>query len=148
MAQFDDLEAPIDHGTENPPEGVHAAVCCDIINLGPVESEFDGKKSTKTHIVIVWQVFPDRQLDWPHSQKDGTPFTFEMEYPLSLFAGNGSLNPARLYKDTVAWMGREYRTDEKFEAKKLLRQALFSGYLYEKRLSDTGGRFGHQALSG
>ena len=38
------------------PAGTHAAVCVDVIDMGDVVSEFNGKKKTQHKIRIVWQL--------------------------------------------------------------------------------------------
>jgi len=38
------------------PEGPHAAVCCDLINLGLQKSEWQGKVREKHKIRILWQI--------------------------------------------------------------------------------------------
>jgi hypothetical protein len=77
------------------PEGVHQAVCVDVVDLGVIPG-FGGKPQHK--IVIVWQI--DERRD------DETRYLLFKKYTLSLN------EKATLRKDLEAWRGRAFTRDE------------------------------------
>lgn len=80
------------------PDGTHPVVCCDVIDLGLVESNFGGKVKTQHKVRIVWQTGEKRD--------DGKFFTVSQRYTLSLH------EKASLRKDLEAWRGRPFTEDE------------------------------------
>lgn len=93
---------------EPAPEGLHAAVCVDVVELGMVDSPW-GPKDT---IELRWQVFPvawdesDPPVPTPVRQESGKPFMVISRY-------NATLNEkANLYKHLVAWRGRKFTEAE------------------------------------
>lgn len=87
------------------PEGLHAAVCVDVVDLGMVKSELFG---TKHKIYIAWQI--DELGD------DGKPYLVIKRYTLSLH------KKSNLTKDLQTWRGREFTDEERkgFDVEKLL----------------------------
>lgn len=77
------------------PEGVHQAVCVDVVDLGIIAG-FAGKMQHK--IVIVWQIEELRE--------DNSRFLLFKRYTLSLN------EKATLRKDLEAWRGRAFTRDE------------------------------------
>lgn len=87
------------------PEGLHQAVCVDIVDLGIVSTQWGDKHKVR----VVWQieaVNPDT----------GKPFTPMQQYTLSLN------EKARLRQHLEAWRGRKFTSDELsgFDLEKLL----------------------------
>ncbi len=82
------------------PPGTHAAVCCDVVDLGNLEVAFGGKKKTQHKVRIVWQIAEDRA--------DGKPYSTSKRYTLSLH------EKASLRKDLESWRGRKF-TDQELE---------------------------------
>ena len=80
------------------PAGTHAAVCCDVIDLGMLEVTFGGKTKTQHKVNIVWQIEELRD--------DGKPFNIRKRYTLSLH------EKASLRKDLVSWRGRPFTPTE------------------------------------
>lgn len=82
------------------PEGVHQAVCVDVIDKGMVETKgFNGAPPKKKHMVsIAWQI--DELRD------DGKRFLVYRRYTLSLN------EKASLRKDLESWRGRKFTRDE------------------------------------
>lgn len=77
------------------PEGLHHAVCCDVVDLGDVETSF-GKK----HMVnIVWQT---EEVD----QETKKRFLVSRRYNLSLN------DKATLRRDLESWRGKKFTADE------------------------------------
>lgn len=80
------------------PAGAHAAVCCDVVDLGDVRVEYKDKVKTQHKIKIVWQIEELRD--------DGSSHTLRKQYNLSLH------EKATLRKDLEAWRGRAFTPEE------------------------------------
>ncbi len=80
------------------PAGSWGAVCCDVVDLGIVESTFSGKAKKQHKIRIVWQIDED--------MPDGKPFLVSQRYTLSLHEKAG------LRKDLESWRGRPFTEEE------------------------------------
>lgn len=80
------------------PEGVHAAVCVDVVDLGIVKVTYKDKTTEQHKIRIVWQIDED--------QKDGKPFECSQRYTLSLHEKAG------LRKMLESWRGRQFTEEE------------------------------------
>src|SRR6185295_3766959 len=80
------------------PEGLHNAVCVDVVDLGIVDTKF-GKKE---QIRLCWELDPATAgtLD------DGRRFLIQKTYTPSL------LEKAALNKDLKAWRGRAFTAEE------------------------------------
>lgn len=93
---------------ETCPAGSFAAVCCDVIDLGIVKSDYQGKVKSQHKVWIVWQI--DEQ------NSSGKPFMPRKRYTVSLH------EKAALRKDLESWRGRPF-TDEElqgFDLEKLI----------------------------
>jgi len=77
------------------PEGLHQAVCVDVIDLGLV----DGKWGPKPLVEIRWQI---NEINDEIDRR----FLVTKRYTLSLS------EKANLYKDLVAWRGRKFTQEE------------------------------------
>jgi hypothetical protein len=82
----------------NAPEGAHAAVCCDIIDLGVLSITYAGVTKKQHKIWIVWQLEELRD--------DGKPHTVRKRYTLSLH------EKSALRKDLESWRGRKFSEEE------------------------------------
>jgi len=80
------------------PGGVHAAVCCDVVDLGVLEVNYKGKTKKQHKIRIVWQIEP--------TMEDGKPFIVQKRYTLSLF------EKAALRSDLESWRSRPFTQEE------------------------------------
>ena len=83
------------------PEGVHQAVCVDVIDKGLIESAFvneKGQKKVQHKIDIAWQISELRD--------DGKRFVVYKRYTLSLH------EKAALRHDLESWRGRPFTRDE------------------------------------
>jgi hypothetical protein len=83
------------------PEGVHHAVCCDVIDLGMVKSAFlddKGNEKWQHKINVVWQIEELRD--------DGKRFQLYKRYTLSLH------EKAALRHDLESWRGKVFTSDE------------------------------------
>lgn len=81
------------------PQGVYQAVCVDVVDLGFLESTWQGVTTKKHKVNVAWQINEDRD--------DGKPFLVFKRYTLSLHEKAG------LRKDLESWLGRKLdRNDE------------------------------------
>jgi hypothetical protein len=97
----------LDLGPMAPP-GVHQAVCVDVIDLGVVETSFEGKPRKREMIHVIWQLITRAQQ---------RRYLVGKRYTLSLS------EKATLRKDLESWRGRAFTsTDETdgFETRKLI----------------------------
>lgn len=87
------------------PEGLHHAVCVDVIDLGIVSSTFGDKHKVR----IVWQIEDE-------NTETRRRFEARKQYNLSLH------EKATLRKDLEAWRGRKFTDDELkgFDLEKLI----------------------------
>jgi hypothetical protein len=90
------------------PAGVHQAVCCDVVDLGLVETEWQGQRKTAHKVRLVWQI--DALMN------DGRPYTVSSRYTASLH------EKSRLRADLQSWRGRPFTAEElaAFDLEKLL----------------------------
>lgn len=86
------------------PEGLHHAVCCDVIDLGLMQTAWGEKHKVR----LVWQLEP--------TQEDGRPYEVRKQYSLSLH------DRAALRKDLESWRGRKFTPAELegFDLEKLI----------------------------
>lgn len=80
------------------PQGVHQAVCCDVVDMGNLEVVWNGQKKVQHKIRIVWQV--EELMD------DDKPFIVQTRYTASLH------EKSRLRKDLESWRGRAFTDAE------------------------------------
>ena len=83
------------------PEGLHHSVCVDVVDLGIVESNWQGEKSLKPKVKIVWQTKDKMQ--------NGKPYMISKRYT------NSSHPKAGLRIAVSSWRGKAF-TDDEFEA--------------------------------
>lgn len=90
------------------PPGVHAAVCCDVVDLGMVETTYAGATKMQHKIKVYWQYANvDPTL--------GVRPLIARKYTLSLFKSN-------LRRDLESWRGRTFTPDEehRFDVEKVI----------------------------
>jgi hypothetical protein len=76
------------------PEGLHRAVCVDVVDLGMVDGQWGKKHKCR----VMWEL--DCKMD------DGKRFVVGKQYTLSLHEKSG------LHKDLKAWRGVAFTPDE------------------------------------
>lgn len=89
------------------PEGLHAAVCCDVVELGTEVNHFNGNLQEKVR--LVWQI---EEIN-PETDK---PYEASQKYTLSLH------EKAKLCQHLEAWRGRKFTQEETegFDLEKLI----------------------------
>jgi hypothetical protein len=87
------------------PEGIHPAVCVDVIDLGLVESEFQGQRRMVNKVKLVFE--SEQRME------DGKPFTISKNF-------TASLHPkAKLAEFLGKWRGRPVVPGESIDLGKL-----------------------------
>jgi hypothetical protein len=76
------------------PEGIHAACCVDVVDLGVIEGQFGPKHKCR----ITWEIVTP--------MADGRRFSTSKTYTMSLH------EKATLFKDLKAWRGRPFTAEE------------------------------------
>ena len=79
-------------------EGIHRAVCCDVVDLGMKEMTFKGETKKRHRVTIYWQIDEERD--------DGSPHEMRQEYTLSLY------DRAQLRGMIELWRGRKFSPEE------------------------------------
>ena len=105
------------------PEGLQRAVCCDVVDLGVVKTNFGNQEKVE----IRWQS--------EEKMEDGKPYLIIKRY-------NPSLHPkANLRSDLESWRGKKFTDDEAFEfdLEKLLYQNCQINIVHNKTESGTYG---------
>jgi hypothetical protein len=98
---------PNTNGTYTPaPEGVHDAVCCDVADLGIVETTWQGETKSQHKVRIVWQLGT--------KMEDGRPYSIGRRYGLTLH------EKSSLAKDLKSWFGKP--APDNFDLEKLIGQ--------------------------
>lgn len=107
------------------PAGSHAAVCCDVVDLGIVETTYQGQTKRKHMVRLSWQIDEPRD--------DGKPFMVSKRYTLSL------REKAGLRKDLESWRGRPFTEAElaKFDVEILLGVGCFLNVVHRTVGTDT-----------
>jgi hypothetical protein len=80
------------------PAGPHSGVCVDVVDLGLVETTFNGKTKKSHKCRLVWQVAELNQ--------DGKPYLVQKQYTASLH------EKAALRLDLQSWRGRPFTEQE------------------------------------
>lgn len=107
------------------PAGVHQAVCCDVVDLGIIETEWQGQKKRAHKVRVVWQI--------DAAMSDGRPYTVSSRYTLSLH------EKARLRADLQSWRGRAFTEAElqKFDLEMLIGAGCLLNVMHEARNGKT-----------
>jgi hypothetical protein len=108
------------------PEGQHAIRCCDVRDLGMVESSFQGK--TKALHKILLTFVTDEEMD------DGRPFLLFGRYTASLH------EKSTLRKVLQSWLGRGLTPEELadgYDVERLVGQPAFCTVLHNESKGNT-----------
>ena len=107
------------------PAGTHAAVCCDVRDLGILDVTWQGKQKKQHKILVSWQIDEPRD--------DGKPFLVSRRYTLSLHEKSG------LRKDLEAWRGRAFTEPElaQFDVEVLIGKGCLLNVIHNQSGGDT-----------
>jgi hypothetical protein len=93
----------------NAPEGLHQAVCVDVIDVGDVQMNFEGHEKTVHRVKIVWQInemYKGKDFETGADKEMRYIFSSGNRYTLSLG------KKANLRKDLDAWRGKAFTDEE------------------------------------
>jgi hypothetical protein len=96
--------------------GMYAARCYSMIEIGTIETEFNGEKKKQQKVSITWELPTETAIF--HDEKGPEPFVVSKKYTLSMH------EKANLRKDLESWRGKGYtdKEAEKFDITRLLGQ--------------------------
>jgi len=80
------------------PAGSYSAVCCDIVDMGLVETNYSGKVKKQHKVRVIWQV--------DEKKSSGERFQVSKRYTLSLH------EKAALRKDLESWRGVPFSEEQ------------------------------------
>lgn len=94
---------------QDPPAGMHHAVCYRVIDLGTQQTEWQGKSKQQRKVLISWEL--PYELMEPYTDGEGKehparPFTVHKRYTLSFF------DRAQLRQHLESWRGRSFTDAE------------------------------------
>ncbi len=97
---------------ERAPLGVINAVCSNVYDIGFHEQEYEGKKKTVHQIIIMWEI----NAKISKGEFTGKRFVLTKRYTANL------MNKSNLYKDLVAWRGKDFSVEESkgFDIEKII----------------------------
>src|SRR6266699_4548659 len=108
------------------PSGAHAAICCDVVDLGVLKVSYGGKEKSQHKVRIVWQIAEVMQ--------DNKPFICQKRYTLSLH------EKAALRKDLESWRGipfEDAEVENGFDLEKLISAPCLLNVMQVKKGADT-----------
>jgi hypothetical protein len=110
--------------------GTYVARCYSMIEIGTIETEFNGEKKKAHRVSITWEL--PTELAVFHEDKGPEPFVVSKEYTLSMH------EKATLRKDLESWRGKAYTEEEtkRFDVTKLLGQACMLSVVQEAGKKD------------
>jgi len=110
--------------------GTYVARCYSMVEIGTVETEFNGEKKTAKQVNITWEL--PEELAVFKEEKGLEPFVVSKTYTLSMH------EKATLRKDLESWRGKSYTNDEvkRFDITKLLGQPCLLNIVHETSKTD------------
>lgn len=88
--------------SEQPPIGMHQAVCSMVCDIGTHKGEYQGRQTMRHQIVIIWEINEKKQF----GKFAGERFQLSRFYTLSLD------QKATLRKDLQSWRGQPFTSEE------------------------------------
>jgi hypothetical protein len=104
------------------PQGVHLAICVQLIDLGTQPPHPNSPYGKSSHRVLIgWELCNEKN-------EDGNPMLVWKEYTVSLF------DQSHMYKDLVSWRGRAFSAEEleAFDLKNILGKPCQLQIIHEK----------------
>lgn len=110
--------------------GTYVARCYSMIEIGTIETEFNGEKKKGHRVSITWEL--PTELAVFNEDKGPEPFVVSKEYTLSMH------EKATLRKDLESWRGQRYSDEEtkRFDITKLLGQPCMLSVVQEAGKKD------------
>ena len=110
--------------------GTYVARCYSMIEIGTIETEFNGEKKKAHRVSITWEL--PTELAVFKEENGPEPFVVSKEYTLSMH------EKATLRKDLESWRGKGYTDEEtkRFDVTKLLGQTCMLSVIQEAGKKD------------
>lgn len=110
--------------------GTYVARCYSMIEIGTVETEFNGEKKKSKKVNITWELPTEMAVF--HEEKGLEPFVVSKTYTLSMH------EKSALRKDLESWRGKGYTEDEakRFDITKLLGQPCILSVIHQPGKAD------------
>lgn len=110
--------------------GTYVARCYSMIEIGTIETEFNGEKKKAHRVSITWEL--PTELAVFKEERGLEPFVVSKEYTLSMH------EKATLRKDLESWRGKAYTDEEtkRFDITKLLGQSCMLSVVQEAGKKD------------
>ena len=86
------------------PEGTHVARCIRLIDIGTQHGEWQGKPTARNQVIVQWEL--PTELMEPGDDGKAKPFIVSRFYTNILF------DKAAIYKDLIAWRGKDFTPEE------------------------------------
>ena len=87
------------------PEGMHDAVCVDVVDLGMKPQTFNGKTKEVPKVRLVWQI---EDVD----PETGWRLTVSQQYTASLWVDESGKRMSKLRETLKTWRGRDFTVEE------------------------------------
>lgn len=110
--------------------GTYVARCYSMIEIGTIETEFNGEKRKAHKVAIAWEL--PTELETFHEERGPEPFAVSKTYTLSMH------EKSTLRKDLESWRGKGYSEEEarKFDITKLLGQPCLLSIIHQPGIKD------------
>ncbi len=110
--------------------GTYVARCYSMIEIGTVETEFNGEKKKAHKVNITWELPTETAIF--NEDKGPEPFVVSKTYTLSMH------EKSTLRKDLESWRGKGYTDDEakRFDITKLLTQPCILSVIHQPGKTD------------
>ena len=110
--------------------GTYVARCYSMIEIGTVETEFNGEKKKAHKVNITWELPTETAIF--HDDRGPEPFVVSKTYTLSMH------EKSTLRKDLESWMGKGYTDEEakRFDITKLLGQPCILSVIHQPGKTD------------
>lgn len=110
--------------------GTYVARCYSMIEIGTIETDFNGEKKQVHQVNITWELPTETAIF--HEEKGPEPFVVSKTYNLSMH------EKATLRKDLESWRGKGYTDKEaqRFDVTKLIGQPCILSIIHEPGKTD------------
>jgi hypothetical protein len=110
--------------------GTYVARCYSMIEIGTIETEFNGEKKKAHKVAGTWEL--PTELAVFKEEKGPEPYVVSKKYTLSMH------EKSNLRKDLESWRGKGYTNDEvkRFDITKLLGQPCLLSVIQQPRMDD------------
>jgi hypothetical protein len=115
--------------------GTYVARCYSMIEIGTIETEFNGEKKKAHQVNISWEL-PEETAVF-HEEKGPEPFVVSKTYTLSMH------EKSNLRKDLESWRGKGYTEEEakRFDITKLLGKPCILNIIHEPGKKDASKNY-------